>query len=180
MRDAQRHVLAPGRGDDLHADRQRRQRHRHGDDRQADEGDRLRVNAEIGAHRQFVVAEHERLLADQRRRARRRRRQDGVDLVEQLQHLVAIPAAEFLRLAPTSDAGDHGAGDQPVAHGGSKSCGARAQPVQMQAGALAGGDDEGGRARARRPAGISMSRLAPSAAGDRGRSRTAASGGSGA
>ena len=34
MRDAQSHVLAPGGGNDLNPDRQRRQRHRHGHDRQ--------------------------------------------------------------------------------------------------------------------------------------------------
>src|SRR5271168_3676357 len=117
VRDAQRHVLAPRRRDDLHGDRQRRQRHRHGDHRQADEGNRLGVDAEIGAHRHFGVAEPEGFLTDQRRDARRRRRQNGVDLGKQFQHFGAIPAAEFLRL-DNQRRRRHGAGDQPVAYGG--------------------------------------------------------------
>jgi hypothetical protein len=83
------------------------QRHRHGhrNDRQADEGDRLRVEAEIGAHRHFDVAEREHLLADQRRRARRRRRQDGVDLGEQLQHLASRYQRRNFCAFTTSEAG---------------------------------------------------------------------------
>ena len=54
-------------------------------------------------------------LADLRRHAGRRRRDDHIDRLEQLQHLRAIPAAEFLR--PVDQGGrHHGAGDQPVAH----------------------------------------------------------------
>ena len=102
------------------------------DDRHADEGDRLRVNAEIGAHRHFDAVEHERLLPDQRRRARRRRRQNGVDLGKQLQHLALIPAAEFLRLDDQRGR-QHGARDQPVAHGRVEILRTGAQPLEVQA-----------------------------------------------
>ncbi len=76
-------VLPPRRGDDLHADRQRLERHRHGHHRQADERDRLGVDADIGAHRQFDAVEHEIHLAQLRRGAGRRRRDDHVDVLEQ-------------------------------------------------------------------------------------------------
>ena len=146
--DAQRDVLAPRRGDDLHADRERPQRHRHRDHRQPDEGHRLGVEAEVRAHRQQRPVDDEGLLPDQRRRARRRRREDRVDLAEQRQHALAIPAAEFL-CRGHHRGGNHRAGDQPVAHGGIVVGGARAQPVEMQRGALGRGDDVSGGARPR-------------------------------
>ena len=79
---------------------------------------------------------------------------------------LAIPAAEFLRLDDQRRR-HHGAGDQPVAHGGIEVGGARAQAVEVQGGALGGGDDEGGGAGPRRLRGISISRVAPSAAATR-------------
>ena len=47
MRDAQRDILPPGCCDDLHADRHRLKRNRHRDHRQADERNRLGVDADI-------------------------------------------------------------------------------------------------------------------------------------
>ena len=104
MRNPQRDIFAPRRRNDLYADRQGRQRNRDTGDGQPDEGNRLRVDAEIGPHRQFDSAELERLLTDQRRRARRRRRQDRVDILEQLQHFALIPASELLRAPPAEPA----------------------------------------------------------------------------
>src|SRR5262249_50612697 len=96
--DPQRDVFAPRRRDDLHTDRQRLERYRHRHHRQADERDRLGVDAEIGAHGKLDAVEHEGLLADGGRGARRRRREHGVDMSKQGEHLLAIPTAEFLRL----------------------------------------------------------------------------------
>ena len=146
--DAQRDVFAPGGGDDLHADRHRIERDRHRHHRQPDEGYRLGVDADIGPHRQLDAVEHEVHLTEFRRHAGRRRRDDHVDGLEQLQHLGAIPAAEFLR-AVHQRCRNHGAGQQPVAHRRIEIAWPLAQPIEMQRGAFAGGDDIGGGAGAR-------------------------------
>ncbi len=124
------------------------QRDRHRDHRQADEGDRLGVDADIGAHRQFDAVEHEGRLPEFRRDAGRRRRDDHVDRLEQLQHLRAIPAAEFLR-AVDQRRRHHRARQQAVAHRRIEIVRPLAQPVEMQRGALGGGDDIGRGAGAR-------------------------------
>src|SRR4051812_16222376 len=98
MRDPKCDVLAPGRRDDLHADRQRTERHRNGDYRQTDERDRLRVDAEIGTHWQLDTIEEERLLPDYRSGTGGAGCEDGIDFFEQREHMLAIPAAELLRL----------------------------------------------------------------------------------
>ena len=60
-----------------------------------------------------------------------------------VEHLLAIPAAEFLRLDHQRGR-HHGAGDQPVAHRGIEVARARAQAIEMQRRALGGGDHKGG------------------------------------
>ena len=106
------------------------------------------MDADIGAHRQFHAVEHEGLLTDFWGDAGRRRRDDHVDRFENLQHLRAIPAAEFLR-AVDERRGNHGAGDQPVTHRRIEIVRPLAQAVEMQRRALDGGDDIGGGAGAR-------------------------------
>ena len=75
-------------------------------------------------------------------------REDGVDLREQLEHALAIPAAEFLRLVDQRRR-HHGASDQAVAHRRIEVVRARAQPVEVERRALGRGDDIGRGARAR-------------------------------
>src|SRR5580700_10147872 len=94
----QRVGLAPRRGDDLHADRQfARLAQWRGDDRQPDERQRLGIDADERARRNGDAVDLDRLLADLRRRARGRRSEQDVDIAEQRQHLLAIPAPETLR-----------------------------------------------------------------------------------
>ena len=66
-----------------------------------------------------------------RRAARRRRRKDDIDVSKSLCACVAQPAAEFLRLDDPG-AGQHGAGEEPVAHIGIEIRRARPQPIEMQ------------------------------------------------
>jgi hypothetical protein len=113
---------------------------------QPDERDRLGVDADIGAHRQFDAVEHEIHLAQFRRDARRRRRDDGVDRLEQFEDARAIPAAEFLR-AIDQRSRHHRAGDQAIAHRGIEILRALAQAIEMQRGAFGCGDDIGRGAR---------------------------------
>ena len=68
--------------------------------------------------------------------------------LEQLQHLGAVPAAEFLR-AVDQRRRDHRARQQPVAHRRIEIVRPPAQPIEMQRGAFGGGDDIGGGAGAR-------------------------------
>ena len=96
----------------------------------------------IRPHRQFDAVEHEGLLADLGRGAGRGRRQNRVAPLEQFEHALAIPAAEILRLHDRCRR-HHGAGDQPVAHGGVEIARLRAQAFEMQRGAFGGGDDIG-------------------------------------
>ena len=145
--DAQRGAFVVVIGDDLHADRQAArplQRRHH--DRQADEGDRLGVEAEIGAHRQLDAAQLHHDLAELGRGAGRGRRQDDVDLVEQLLHLGAIVAAETLRL-DVPGAGQQRARHEALARVGIEILRPRPEARQMELAALDGGDDIGGRAR---------------------------------
>ena len=79
-REAQGQVLPPGCGDDLHPEGQAAvEPDRHGDDRQADEGDRLSEHSDIRPHRHLDAAEHEGRLAGMRRPAGRRGGEDDVD-----------------------------------------------------------------------------------------------------
>ena len=89
----------------------------------------------LGRSGTSCAVEHHGLLADARGGERRGRRQDGVDALEQLQHLLAIPAAELLRLDHQRGR-HHGAGDQAVAHGGVEIGRPRAQAVEVQRAAL--------------------------------------------
>ena len=134
--DAQRDVFAPGRRDDLHADRHRIERDRRRDHRQADEGYRLGVDADIGAHRQFDAVEHEGLLPEFWRDAGRRRRDDHIDRFENLQHLRAVPAAKFLRAI-----------DKRCRESWRPRSGGRAPPDRNRSGACAGGRDAATRLR---------------------------------
>ena len=68
--------------------------------------------------------------------------------LEQLQHLGAIPAAEFLR-AVDQRRRDHRAREQAVAHRRIEIIRALAQAIEMQRGAFGGGDDIGRGAGAR-------------------------------
>jgi hypothetical protein len=113
----QHQILPPRRRDDLDADRQPLtvRPHRHGADRQTDEGNRLGEQAEVRTDEHLLPAQHHRLLPDQRGFAGRGRGQDHVDLGEQLEHPLAVPAPEPLRL-DYPGARDHGAGEEPVAH----------------------------------------------------------------
>ena len=108
-----------------------------------DERDRLGVDADVRAHRQLDAAEDEGLLIDRRCRAWRGRRQNDVDVIEQLEHAVAIPAAKFLSAASPARP-DHCAGHEAVAHDRLKVARPCAQAIEMQARALGRGDDEGG------------------------------------
>ncbi len=63
-------------------------------------------------------------------------------MFEQLQRLRVEPGAQFLRLGDPM-AGQHRAGDQPVAHVGVEIGGALAQTVGMQLGAFNHGDQIG-------------------------------------
>ena len=113
-----RDVLAPGRGDDLHADRQRPQRHRHRDDRQADEGNRLGENADDSAAPAVSTPSSTNVCwpisgAVQGVAGARIASTSS----NSRSTLLAIPAAEFLRLDDQRRR-HHGAGDQPVAHVG--------------------------------------------------------------
>src|SRR5262249_61918027 len=66
MRNAQRDVLAPWRGYDLNADGQRRKWNRHGHHRQADEGDRLCEDTNVGSQWDLGTLKLHRLLTDAR------------------------------------------------------------------------------------------------------------------
>src|SRR5271155_3625505 len=83
--DTQRQVLAPGRGDELHADRQRLTLRPDGnrDHGQADEGYRLREQAEMRTHEHLFAVEEESALTDSRRPTRRRRGDEYIDLAKQ-------------------------------------------------------------------------------------------------
>ena len=112
----------------------------------------------IGAHRHLDAVEHEGLLADARARCRaspapgwRRRRSNSSSTCSRYQR------RNFCALT-TQAARDHGAGDQPVAHGGIEVARACAQAVEMQRGALARGDDVGRGARPRRFGDLDLAR----------------------
>ncbi len=94
------------------------------------------------------AVEHEGHLPEFRRDAGRRRREDHVDRLEQLQHLRAIPAAEFLR-AVDQRRRDHRARQQAVAHRRIEIVRPLAQAIEMQRGAFGRGDDIGRGAGAR-------------------------------
>ena len=143
--DAKRDILAPGRRDQLHADRHRLERHGNGHHRQADERDRLGVEADIGAHRQLDTVENEIHLSEFWRCAGRSRRDQKIDRIENLHEPGAIPAAEFLR-AVDHRRRHHRARDQPVAHRGIEIVRALAQAVEMQRRAFGRGDNVGSRA----------------------------------
>ena len=130
MRDPQRYILPPRRRDDLHPDRQRLERHRHRDDRQADERNRLSEDAKVCPHWQLNSVEHEGLLADQGRRVGRGRGDDHVIAVEQIKHAILIPAAKFLR-AVDQGRRHHRARDEAVAHGWIEIVRALAQAIDM-------------------------------------------------
>ena len=109
---------------------------RHRDDRQANEGYRLGIDADIRPQRHLLPVQHERLLPDQWRDAWCCRRQDRIDVVEQPQHLRTEPAAKFLRLSH-GGGGHQCAGNQPVTHIGVEVVRPGAQPPQVQCRALA-------------------------------------------
>ena len=68
--------------------------------------------------------------------------------LEQPQHRIAKPAAEFLRLRHPGG-GHHRAGDQPIAHVGIEVARLRAQTMEMQGSTFGCGDDIGRGTRAR-------------------------------
>ena len=119
------------------------ERHRHRHHRQADERDRLRVDAEIRPHRQLDAVEHRRSAgrccgAVQGVAGAR----IDVDALEQLQHLRRDTSGGIS--APSRPAAPgpwrrRSAGRAPP---GSKSCGARAQAIEMQRRAFGRGDDD--------------------------------------
>ena len=104
----------------------------------------------LGAHRHLDAVEHERLLADLRRRAGRRRREDRVDVVEQLAARARDTSGGISAPVTTSGAGTMAPAISRSRTAGSKSRGLRAQAVEMQRRAFGRGDDIGGGARARR------------------------------
>ena len=122
-------------------------RHRHGNDRQADERDRLRVDADVGPQRHLLAVEHEGLLPDQRRDAGRRRREDDVDLSNSSSTRSRYQRRNFCAWT-TSAAGTIAPAISRSRTAGSKSLGAAAQPVEMQRRAFGRGDDVAGGARA--------------------------------
>ena len=168
MGDAQHEVLAPRRGDQLHADRQRRVAapHRHRADRQADERDRLRQQAEARPRRQALAVDLEPLGADCRRDARRGRRDQDVDVAQQLGDARREPAAHALRLhhprRRQQRAGEEAVARQRLEVGGARGAG------RAGAGCAFGvGDEERGGARARRPRAARRASRAPSASATR-------------
>ena len=120
------------------------------------------MDADIGAHRQFDAVEHKVDLTKFGRDAGRGRRQNDVDRLEQLQHLRAVPAAEFLR-AIDHRRRDHRARDQAIAHGGIEILRPRAQPVEVKRRAFARRDHISGGAGAGGFAEFRPMRLTPSA-----------------
>jgi hypothetical protein len=95
--DPESQVLAPGRGDDLHAERQNsRGRDRRGDRRQAGERERLRIDPEMAGRRQAGAVDLYPALANRERGIGRRRRQDHIDVLESVRELSAPRAAKAL------------------------------------------------------------------------------------
>ena len=128
--------------------------HWHRNDRQANEGNRLRVQPDIRPHRHFNAVQHEILLADQWRDTRRRGGEDRVHAIEQRQDALPVQPAELLRL-DDHRCRDKGAGDQPVADVGIEVLRPLAQAIEVQRRALGRGDDISGRPGNRRPPGWS-------------------------
>ena len=100
------------------------------------------IDADVRPQQHFLPLEHKGPLPDRRCDTGCRGCQDRIHLVEQAQHPVAVPAAEFLRLHQPGGR-HHGAGNQPVAHIGIEVASLSAQPVQMQGAGFGCGDDIG-------------------------------------
>src|SRR6185436_8923825 len=66
--------------------------------RKTDEGERLRVDPQVGSGQDLDAVQHDALLADAGGRARRRRREEHVHVTEELRAARSVPGPEPLRL----------------------------------------------------------------------------------
>ena len=112
-------------------------------DGQADEGDGLGVEPEVGADGDFRAVEQKGFLAEFGRGDGRREGQDHIDVFEDAHDFVVEPAAEALGLDDPGS-GEHGAGDQAIPGVGVEAGGVGFEALAMEGSAFGGGHDEGG------------------------------------
>ena len=121
---------------------------RDGDDRQADERDRLGEHANVRPEQCLLTAEEECLFAYFRRLTRGGRGEQHVDVAEELKRARVKGAAEFLRLGDPGPR-QHRSGNQAVAHFRIEVPGPSLEALEMKSGAFDHGDEIGRRPRPR-------------------------------